>query len=79
MGGAAPEHQGSPWVYANCGAGAHVQHSSMASVLVPPPGSYLSSCSWLPLMMGGHVCGVVNSFLCKMLMVIVLSQEQNPS
>lgn len=30
MGGASPEHQGSPWVCANCGAGATTQHFSTA-------------------------------------------------
>lgn len=48
-------------------------------VLVPPPSSYLSSCSWLPLMMGSHLCHVLNSFLCKLILVTVLSQQQNPS
>lgn len=67
------------WVCANCGEGVATKHFSTASVLVPPPSSYLNSCSWLPLMMGGHLCHVLNFFLCKLLWVTVLPQQQNPS
>lgn len=70
MGGAAPEHQGRVLGYMQT-----VERELLYSASPWPLfWFHLPVPTWLPLMMGGHVCDVVNSFLCKLLLVIVLSQ-----
>lgn len=77
MGGASPEHQGSPWVCANCGAGATTQHFSTACF--GSTSQFLLELLFLADLDDGQSPGVLNSFLCKLLLVTVLSQQQNPS